>query len=199
MAVQQLVLPFQIRNPYRLDRPQYDPAEVWQTVIQEEAYQPVTSKQLQKDAFITRSDTQFVGKGIKRIKNYQRKSVAWDSDLHGHSQLSGVGGVSANSVDILFEQLSFGQGYQQQTSSRSPPKQHPSQVSVPTITVTHHIDTHTELTFERHVEWLTQTALWWDMPVVHLYPAPESATSLKYVETAASRFSSWVNFVKIPA
>ncbi|KAF9282021.1 hypothetical protein BGZ68_006269 [Mortierella alpina] len=70
-------------------------------------------------------------------------------------------------------------------------------LAIPTIVITHHIDTHTELTFERHVEWLTQTALWWDMPVVHLYPAPESHSALEYVETAASRFSSWVNFLKI--
>lgn len=82
------------------------------------------------------------------------------------------------------------QQQRQQTQQPLPP--------IPSITVTHYIDTHSELTFERHVEWLTQTALWWDMPVVHLYPAPESPASLEYVETAASRFGSWVNFVKIP-
>ncbi|KAF9979335.1 hypothetical protein BGZ73_000029 [Actinomortierella ambigua] len=75
----------------------------------------------------------------------------------------------------------------------------PSPPPVPSITITHHIDSHDELTFERHVEWLTQTALWWDMPVVHLYPAPTGKASIDYVETAASRFSSWVNFVKIDA
>ncbi|KAG0245265.1 hypothetical protein BGW41_002734 [Actinomortierella wolfii] len=77
----------------------------------------------------------------------------------------------------------------------SPPPTPP----IPSITITHHIDSHDELTFERHVEWLTQTALWWDMPVVHLYPAPTNKASIDYVETAASRFSSWVNFVKIDA
>ncbi|KAF9968262.1 hypothetical protein BGZ70_005451 [Mortierella alpina] len=87
-----------------------------------------------------------------------------------------------------------------QRTGFSTPTQSPApsaSLAIPTIVVTHHIDTHTELTFERHVEWLTQTALWWDMPVVHLYPAPESCRALEYVETAASRFSSWVNFLKI--
>ncbi|KAF9301719.1 hypothetical protein BGZ74_006357 [Mortierella antarctica] len=81
----------------------------------------------------------------------------------------------------------------------SPKSRSHSPPPVPTITITHYIDSYAELTFERHVEWLTQTALWWDMPVVHLYPAPESTKSIEYVELAASRFASWVNFVKVPA
>lgn len=103
-----------------------------------------------------------------------------------------------------FSQSWFGSGLQRRSSnhslsSMSLKSRPPSPLLVPTITITHYIDSYAELTFERHVEWLTQTALWWDMPVVHLYPAPESAKSIEYAELAASRFASWVNFVKVSA
>lgn len=155
-----------------------------------------------------------VSNSIKRIKDFQRKNSIKDS---GRRQLKQQAKqqqqqqqVAFGSEEVLPEYhhsyfsnswlqpkgstLSLTKQQQQQQQQRPQQPQPP----IPSITVTHHIDTHSELTFERHVEWLTQTALWWDMPVVHLYPAPEAPASLEYVETAASRFGSWVNFVKIP-
>ncbi|KAF8936673.1 hypothetical protein EDD21DRAFT_433922 [Dissophora ornata] len=208
MALKQQILPFQIRNPYRLDRPHFDPNDVWQATIAEEEEaqrsqlpqrplppQPVTGKQ-STDA----------SNGVKRVKEQQKKSSQSDSEKTDSRRKAASDGVQSESDNnhvqhphySYFNQSWFGQSLSQRISVAAPAKQQPTQLPVPTITISHHIDTHAELTFERHVEWLTQTALWWDMPVVHLYPAPESPVSLQYVETAASRFSSWVNFVKIP-
>ncbi|KAF8982048.1 hypothetical protein BGZ46_001899 [Entomortierella lignicola] len=168
MALKQQISPFQIRNPYRLDRPHFDSIEVWQTAIAEEE-ESLRSQLSQRPL-----PSQPVSKTSPEANQSQQN----------HS---------------YFGQYWFSQGFQQRTSVPQSVKQQHIQPVVPTITITHHIDTYSELTFERHVEWLTQTALWWDMPVVHLYPAPKSPAALEYVETAASRFSSWVNFVKIPA
>ncbi|KAF9127675.1 hypothetical protein BGW39_005686 [Mortierella sp. 14UC] len=145
MAMKQQPTPFQLRNPYRLDRPNFDAVDVVETALSEE----------------------------EEAHKYQ------------HSYFSNSWLQSKRSTQLLTKQRQ-----QQQQQTPQPP--------IPTITITYHIDTHAELTFERHVEWLTQTALWWDMPVVYLYPVPETPVSLEYVETAASRFGSWVNFVKIP-
>ncbi|KAF9113732.1 hypothetical protein BGX27_000893 [Mortierella sp. AM989] len=164
MALKQQVSSFQIRNPYRLDRPHFDPTEVWQATIAED--EEAQRLQLSQRPLPPQPVARPLTEASQQNHNY-------------------------------FGQSWFSQGFQQRVTA-APIKQ-PTQPPVPTITITHHIDSHSELTFERHVEWLTQTALWWDMPVVHLYPAPESSASLEYVETAASKFSSWVNFVKIPA
>lgn len=254
--------PFQLRNPYRLDRPNFDALDVVETALAEEEeahrlhlsqqqYQsnsnatatvsPVQrplppqptgqQQQQQKHSSSTSLEDDSnqqpawnginrVSNSIKRIKDFQRKNSIKDSERrqlkqqakeqkqqqqqqqavlssdealpeYHHNYLSNSWLQPKGSTLSLTKQ----QQQQQQQLQRS---QQQPQPPIPTITVTHHIDTHSELTFERHVEWLTQTALWWDMPVVHLYPAPESPASLEYVETAASRFGSWVNFVKIP-
>ncbi|KAF9913574.1 hypothetical protein BX616_009864 [Lobosporangium transversale] len=164
MALKQPVSTFQIRNPYRLERPAFDSAEVWQAAITDE-----------EQAIHTNLSQRPLPRQLKESRQYGAKKNKQNSESNGSSTENNNPYQSSHEV-----------------------QQQPSQPSIPTITVTHHIDTYSELTFERHVEWLTQTALWWDMPVVHLYPAPESRSSLKYVEAAASRFSNWVNFVKIP-
>ncbi|KAI8361330.1 hypothetical protein B0O80DRAFT_437304 [Mortierella sp. GBAus27b] len=177
MAARQQALPFQIRNPYRLDRPHFDPADVWHSVAEDDGHRPSQSEaEIPSEPCHPSKTSSQLAKGIQRIKDYQRKSAVRGT-AHAHRHHAGLSGVR---------------------DAPSCNQQQP-QISIPTITITHHIDTHAELTFERHVEWLTQTALWWDMPVVHLYPAPKSAVALEHVERAASTFSSWVNFVKIPA
>ncbi|KAG9070961.1 hypothetical protein KI688_008504 [Linnemannia hyalina] len=263
MAMKQQSTPFQLRNPYRLDRPNFDALDVVETALaeEEEAHrlyllqqqyhsnsatatvstvqrplppQPtVQQQQQQKHSSSTTFDDDNnqqpawnginrVSNSIKRIKEFQRKNSIKDSERRQLKQ----------QAKKQQQQQQQQQQHQQQVvlgSEEALPEYHPSYFSnswlqpkgstlpltkqqqqqqeraqqqppppIPSITITHHIDTHSELTFERHVEWLTQTALWWDMPVVHLYPAPESSASLEYVETAASRFGSWVNFVKIP-
>ncbi|KAF9438185.1 hypothetical protein BGZ76_009283 [Entomortierella beljakovae] len=189
MSSKQQITPFQIRNPYRLDRPHFDQAEVWQTIVAEEEDSQRAAQSTQRPL-----PPQPISKPLpenKRTKDYQLKQKSIN-EIASDYQESPVRRQSSN----YFGQSWFSQSLQLRTSTPAPAKQ---QLPIPSITITHHIDTHAELTFERHVEWLTQTALWWDMPVVHLYPAPESSTALEYVETAASKFSSWVNFVKIPA
>ncbi|GJJ73917.1 hypothetical protein EMPS_06275 [Entomortierella parvispora] len=229
---QQQTAPFQLRNPYRLDRPTYDPVEVWDSaIIEEEEIHRRLQLQDQQQAHLqqrplppqpcedTNGSTSW--HGIKRIRDYQKKNSSEKrllKQLHQASQQPQDEGlpsynraVSDNSnsqhqhhvqCNSYFGQSWFSQGAFHRTSSSAlgnvSSKGAASQMPVPAITVTHHIESHSELTFERHVEWLTQTALWWDMPVVHLYPAPESPVAIEYVETAASKFASWVNFVKIP-
>ncbi|KAG0291835.1 hypothetical protein BGZ96_004795 [Linnemannia gamsii] len=254
--------PFQLRNPYRLDRPNFDAIEVVETALAEEEaahrlqllqqqyqsaimsskrplppqpsitvqQQQQQQQQQQKHSSSLEDDNQQsarngiirVSNSIKRIKDFQRKTSTKDTERRQfkqqvkqqqqqqqqqqhqqHQQQAALGSEEAlpeyhNSYFANSWLQPKGvtlpltkQQQRQQTQQPLPP--------IPSVTVTHYIDTHSELTFERHVEWLTQTALWWDMPVVHLYPAPESPASLEYVETAASRFASWVNFVKIPA
>ncbi|KAG0320349.1 hypothetical protein BGZ99_004561 [Dissophora globulifera] len=206
MATKQQILPFQIRNPYRLDRPHFDPSEVYQTAIAEEEEShraQLIHRPLPPQPGTNESPPEILI-GAKRTKDAQKKSASkTGSDFssqeandshHTHQQ--------QQSSYSYFGQSWFGHGLSHRGPAITPTRQQSAQAApppVPAITITHHIDTHTELTFERHVEWLTQTALWWDMPVVHLYPAPETLTAMTYVETAASTFSSWVNFVKIPA
>ncbi|KAG0364153.1 hypothetical protein BC939DRAFT_465038 [Gamsiella multidivaricata] len=213
MTLRQQTLPFQIRNPYRLDRPLFDPTEITQATIAEEVetarlqlqqrplpQQPSMNMQLLEVACPFQN-------GTKRIKDHQKRSSLWNPDRYDSRQSAGIEGTLDNDSDSrtqhenynYFGQSWFSQGHRQRAPVLIPSKQQPAQLSVPIVTVTHHIDTHSELTFERHVEWLTQTALWWDMPVVHLYPAPQSSLSLECVESAASKFSNWVNFVRIPA
>ncbi|KAF9907367.1 hypothetical protein EC991_011016 [Linnemannia zychae] len=256
MATKQQPTPFQLRNPYRLDRPNFDAVDVVETALAEEEeahrlhilqqqYQSGISSQrplppqptatmttttatvtVQKHSFDDDNNSNSgqntwngihrVSNSIKRIKDFQRKNSIKDSERRQlkqqakqqqQQQQQQQANASLNSEETLpeYHQSYFSNPWlQSKGSAHSLAKQHqqrqqqPQQPPIPTITVTHHIDTHAELTFERHVEWLTQTALWWDMPVVHLYPAPETPASLEYVETAASRFGSWVNFVKIP-
>lgn len=265
MAMKQRSTPFQLRNPYRLDRPNFDALDVVEMALAEEEEthslrlllqqyqstssatatistvqrplppQPTVQHQQPKHS----SSTSFeddnnqqpawnginrVSNSIKRIKDFQRKNSIKDSERRQLKQQAKLKQqqqqqqpqqqqqVVLDSEETLSEYhhsyfsnswlqpkgstLSLTKQQQQQQQQQRP--QQPQQPPIPSIAITHHIDTHSELTFERHVEWLTQTALWWDMPVVHLYPAPESPASLEYVETAASRFGSWVNFVKIP-
>ncbi|KAG0057383.1 hypothetical protein BGZ83_010842 [Gryganskiella cystojenkinii] len=259
---QQQTAPFQLRNPYRLDRPAYDPMEVWESAIAEEEdtqrrllqsqihHQQQQLQQLQQHQQ-TQTQTQThphrrplppqpleysVGTpgwgGIKRIRDYQKKNSSekrfsklqqqqlqqQQSQEDGLPSYNGTVTDNASQYSSYFGQSWFGHGaFNRPTapssssstlgnrhnnnnpSAASITKGAASQLPVPSIMITHHIDNHSELTFERHVEWLTQTALWWDMPVVHLYPAPESPALNEYVATAASKFSSWVNFVKILA
>ncbi|KAF9141821.1 hypothetical protein BGX30_004071 [Mortierella sp. GBA39] len=242
-----------LRNPYRLDRPNFDALDVVETALaeEEEAHrlhllqqqyhsnsatatvstvqrplppQPTVQQQQQQKHS---SSTTFeddnnqpawnginrVSNSIKRIKDFQRKNSIKDSERRQLKQQAKKQQQQQQQQVVLGSEEALPQYHpsyfsnswlqpkgstlpltkqQQQRAQQQPPP------PIPSITITHHIDTHSELTFERHVEWLTQTALWWDMPVVHLYPAPESPASLEYVETAASRFGSWVNFVKIP-
>ncbi|KAI1316587.1 hypothetical protein EDD11_009712 [Mortierella claussenii] len=194
MALKQQVAHFLIRNPYRLDRPQFDAQEVWRAALAEEAaaqhsqlslkplsLPPMAKRQLKGGSWSNRKTNSPQSKQ-KPILESEVTNNFRHQDGHRH-----------------FEPTWFGQEVQHQPSVLPPIHDTDDAGHLPTITISHHIDSHSELTFERHVEWLTQTALWWDMPVVHLYPAPESSASLAYVESAASRFSSWVNFVKIPA
>ncbi|KAG0280657.1 hypothetical protein BGZ95_009296 [Linnemannia exigua] len=260
MAIKQQSTPFQIRNPYRLDRPNFDAVDVVKTALAEEeefhrlhvlqqqylsgvcAQRPLppppptattattttTTATVQKNSFEddtnnnnsqnTWNGIHRVSNSIRRIKDFQRKNSIKGSERRqlkqqAKQQQQQQQQQHVNAALNLEESLPedhhnyFSNSWlQSKGSTQSLTKQqrqqqqqqsHP-QAPIPTITISHHIDTHAELTFERHVEWLTQTALWWDMPVVHLYPAPETPASLEYVETAASRFGSWVNFVKIP-
>ncbi|KAF9184954.1 hypothetical protein BGZ51_003032 [Haplosporangium sp. Z 767] len=253
MGGKQQTASFQIRNPYRLDRPAFDPNEVWETALAEEEEEKQRSKPQQPQHHAPRplpphptgkKQTMSDGSGhhswngvlpltgsIKKRKEYQKRDSLKDSEKcqsgqYGKPLLATLTSDSAppphsyndNPSELqcqptdsetshhpynCFTHSWFGQGFHQRVVAPSPTKQLPSPppppLPIPSITVTHYIDSHSELTFERHVEWLTQTALWWDMPVVHLYPAPESLAALEYVETAASKFSSWVNFVKILA
>ncbi|KAF9318773.1 hypothetical protein BG003_010605 [Podila horticola] len=218
MSLKQLpIAQFQLRNPYRLDRPSFDPIDVAEAALAEDEAQRQLAQpsrplpQPSKSTTAKSSDESnsswhgVTSSGIKRIRDFQRRSSLRESakQLQPQSQSE----ISANTVTennhSYFSQSWFGNGLQRRSSnhslsSMSPKSRAASPPPVPTITITHYIDSYAELTFERHVEWLTQTALWWDMPVVHLYPAPESAKSIEYVELAASRFASWVNFVKVP-
>ena len=179
MAVKQLVLPFQIRNPYRLDRPHFDPSEVRQSVIEEEKVEeevevrrlqslpqrplppePVVGK---KSTVLGRSPEGGAFTGVHPRRGSR-------NEIYEHRKMTKP---KLNDVASL--------GPLQRASAYSSHGQQPTLDPVPAIRVTHPIDTYSELTFERHVEWLTQTALWWDMPVVHLYPAPESTASLMYI------------------
>ncbi|KAF9582521.1 hypothetical protein BGW38_000106, partial [Lunasporangiospora selenospora] len=166
--------PFQLRNPYRLDRPPFEPTEVLVALNAEEEAEESSRVQLQQQQARPLPPQPAAGTKQSTKDEPGSNSSKKSKDLTKKSK-----GLSKHPSDEALPER------------RSPP--------VPTITISHHIDTHTELTFERHVEWLTQTALWWDMPVVHLYPAPEPGPSLDYVEKVASKFSSWVNFLKIPA
>ncbi|KAF9950966.1 hypothetical protein BGZ72_007463 [Mortierella alpina] len=230
MALKLQTAPFQLRNPYRLDRPPFDPDEVWELAIADKEAEklqlqmhqqpqrllpanPIICKQQPEDSRQSlRTGAQAMSSSIKRLKSSLREAAqsrhAKEQKTPADELCDHVSFLSDhNTVTQLHEQQQAqGQlactetsGHLQQTefSMPTPPPALSTNLCIPTIVVTHHIDTHAELTFERHVEWLTQTALWWDMPVVHLYPAPESCSSLDYVETAASRFSSWVNFLKI--
>ena len=140
------------------------------------------------------------------MKQQQQSQLSQDEGLPSYNKAVSENNYSQHQHHVqynsYFGQSWFNQGAFNRTSSSTldnvSTRGAASQMPVPTIAITHHIDSHSELTFERHVEWLTQTALWWDMPVVHLYPAPESPAAIEYVETAASKFASWVNFVKIP-
>ncbi|KAG0251261.1 hypothetical protein BG011_007737 [Mortierella polycephala] len=244
--------PFQIRNPYRLDRPAFDPTEMWEAALAEEEEErqrpvpqqpqhhaprplpphPTGKKQTTPDDSSHHSWNGVLPMtgGIKKLKELQKRDSLKDSEKYQSGQYGKPLSETSTSDNApsphsyndhqseqqcqpadsqtshhpynCFTHSWFGQGFHQRVAAPSSTKQLPSlpppPPSVPSITVTHYIDSHSELTFERHVEWLTQTALWWDMPVVHLYPAPESLTSSEYVEIAASKFSSWVNFVKIP-
>ncbi|KAF8936144.1 hypothetical protein BGZ47_009635 [Haplosporangium gracile] len=255
MAMNEQSTPFQLRNPYRLDRPNFDALEVVEMALAEEEeagrlrllqqqYQSSSSsssatatatasiqkplppqptvQQQQKHSSSFKDDNQQpawnginrMSNSIKRIKDFQRKNSIKDLERRQRKQQAKQQQqqqqqqVTLGSEEALPEydhSYSCNSWLQPKGSTLSLTKQQqrqqpqqPPQPPIPAIILTHHIDTHSELTFERHVEWLTQTALWWDMPVVHLYPAPESPASLEYVETAASRFGSWVNFVKIP-
>ncbi|KAF9574640.1 hypothetical protein EC968_005870 [Mortierella alpina] len=229
MALKLQTAPFQLRNPYRLDRPPFDPNEVWESAIADreperlqqlghhQAQRPLPSnpmickQQFEDSRQSLRTGAQAMSSSIKRLKSSLR-DVA--QSRHAKQQKTPADEL-CDHASLLGNQHTPTERHQQQTqvpmlciktpaqlqhsecSMQTPPPVSSTVLGVPTIVITHHIDTHTELTFERHVEWLTQTALWWDMPVVHLYPAPESRGALEYVETAASRFSSWVNFVKI--
>ncbi|KFH72228.1 hypothetical protein MVEG_02519 [Podila verticillata NRRL 6337] len=226
MSLKQLpTAQFQLRNPYRLERSNFDPIDVVETALAEDEAQrqlaqtsrllpqPVKSTTGAKCSDESSSWHGVTTSGIKRIRDLQRRSSLRDSDRkpskqHQHQQPPPQSDLDTSAMiennHSYFSQSWFGNGLQRRSSSHSlssmPPKSRPSSPPpVPTITITHYIDSYAELTFERHVEWLTQTALWWDMPVVHLYPAPESAKSIEYAELAASRFASWVNFVKVPA
>ncbi|KAG9325969.1 hypothetical protein KVV02_005813 [Mortierella alpina] len=225
MALKLQTAPFQLRNPYRLDRPPFDPTEVWESAIadkeaerlQQQSHQqtqrplpsnPIVCKQQPEDSRQSlRTGAQAMSSSIKRLKSSLR-----DVAQSRHAKQQKTPAVElCDHVSLPSDHPTLTQRHQQQPSrtETSAHPQHtefsmqaPSQalstsLGIPSIVITHHIESHTELTFERHVEWLTQTALWWDMPVVHLYPAPESCSALEYVETAASRFSSWVNFLKI--
>ncbi|KAF9150567.1 hypothetical protein BG015_007637 [Linnemannia schmuckeri] len=241
MAMKQQSTPFQLRNPYRLDRPNFDALDVVEVALAEEEethrlhllqqqyrssssgsatatatasiqrpLPPQPTVQQQKHSSSFEDDNQQpawnginrVSNSIKRIKDFQRKNSIKGSERRQlkqqakqqqqHQQHQQVALGSEEVLPEYHHSYSSNSWLQpkgstltltKQQQQRQQPQQ-PPQPPIPTITVTHHIDTHSELTFERHVEWLTQTALWWDMPV--------------YVETAASRFGSWVNFVKIP-
>ncbi|CAO3563623.1 unnamed protein product [Mortierella alpina] len=229
MALKLQTAPFQLRNPYRLDRPSFDPTQVWESAVADRETErlqqqclhqtqrplpssPTGSKQQPEDSRqFSRSGAQAMSSSIKRLKSSfrdvaqnrhtkQQKTPADELCDHpsipgDHHTLSHRRPQQTQVQPSSTEALVHSQRTEFSTPTQSPAPS--GNLSIPTIVITHHIDTHTELTFERHVEWLTQTALWWDMPVVHLYPAPESCRALEYVETAASRFSSWVNFLRI--
>ncbi|KAG0086062.1 hypothetical protein BGZ93_008167 [Podila epicladia] len=222
MSLKQLpTAQFQLRNPYRLDRPTFDPIDVVETALADgeaqrqlaQASRPLP--QPSKSTTVKSSDESnsswhgVTSSGIKRIRDFQRRNSLREADKRSSKQQqpqpqSEIDAPITEANHSYFSQSWFGSGLQRRSSnhslsSMSPKSRSNSPPPVPTITITHYIDSYAELTFERHVEWLTQTALWWDMPVVHLYPAPESAKSIEYVELAASRFASWVNFVKVPA
>ncbi|KAK3828569.1 MAG: hypothetical protein J3Q66DRAFT_394836 [Benniella sp.] len=174
MAVKQLVLPFQIRNPYRLDRPHFDPSEVRQFVIEEEEVeeelcrlQSLPQRPLPPEPVVGKKSTALgrSSEGGAYTGVHPRRGSR--NEIYEHRRMTKPKLNDVASPEPL-----------QRTSAYSSHGQQPTLDPVPTIRVTHHIDTYSELTFERHVEWLTQTALWWDMPVVHLYPAPESSASL---------------------
>ncbi|KAG0023584.1 hypothetical protein BGZ81_008070 [Podila clonocystis] len=223
MSMKQLpTAQFQLRNPYRLDRPSFDPIDVVEAALAEDETQrqlALASRPLPQPSKSTTAKSSdesnsawhgVTSSGIKRIRDFQRRTSLRESDKKSSKQQQpqSQSDIDTNPITenshSYFSQSWFGSGLQRRSSNHSlssmSPKSRPhSPPPVPTITITHCIDSYAELTFERHVEWLTQTALWWDMPVVHLYPSPESAKSIEYVELAASRFASWVNFVKVPA
>ncbi|KAG0031731.1 hypothetical protein BGZ82_006847 [Podila clonocystis] len=223
MSMKQLpTAQFQLRNPYRLDRPSFDPIDVVEAALAEDETQrqlAVASRPLHQPSKSTTAKSSdesnsawhgVTSSGIKRIRDFQRRTSLRESDKKSSKQQQpqSQSDIDTNPITennhSYFSQSWFGSGLQRRSSNHSlssmSPKSRPhSSPPVPTITITHYIDSYAELTFERHVEWLTQTALWWDMPVVHLYPSPASAKSIEYVELAASRFASWVNFVKVPA
>ncbi|KAG0211631.1 hypothetical protein BGX33_004167 [Mortierella sp. NVP41] len=196
MAMKQQSTPFQLRNPYRLDRPNFDSEEVVETALAEE-----------EEAHKLHLLHQHVRDSERRLLKQQAKLQQQQQQQQQQANTAAALGTEEAFPDYHHSYFSNswlqpkGSNHsltKQQQQQQQQQKQQPPQPPIPTITITHHVGTHAELTFERHVEWLTQTALWWDMPVVHLFPAPENPASLEYVETAASRFESWVNFVKIP-
>ncbi|KAG0346568.1 hypothetical protein BG004_001407 [Podila humilis] len=244
MSLKQLpIAQFQLRNPYRLDRPSFDANEVIERAFAEatDSQQRLQQQQAKQDNLCaqrplpqpsSKSTTHTLGRvaksatndesnsvstswhgvtsnSIKRIRDFQRRNSLRGNDSAKKLSNAAPTQCDKEAVGAFESSQSYiphswlGSGLKRQSSSNTMIPTAAKQVTplihpVPTITITQSIDSYAELTFERHVEWLTQTALWWDMPVVHLYPAPEASQSINYIEIAAAQFASWVNFVKVP-
>ncbi|KAF9357510.1 hypothetical protein BGX34_009346 [Mortierella sp. NVP85] len=152
MAVKQLVLPFQIRNPYRLDRPYFDPSEVRQSVIEEEE--------------------------LRRLQSLPQRplppepAVVKKSTVLGRSSEGGAyTGVhpKRGSRDEIYQHRKMTKPKLNDVASPEPLQQASA--------------------YSSHGQ----------QPTLNPVPAIRSLPRRMYVEAAASKFSSWVNFEKIPA